>query len=321
MDNCFKDDEFENINRAYKDIFKPNRLSIGLVVPIESYSHSSIPTMKQHIQMIELVENLGFKAVWLRDIPYNVPSFGDVGQMFDPFVYLGFLSSVTTKIALGIGSIILPLRHPAHIAKSAASIDVLSNVRLILGVASGDRYEEYPALNIPYEDRGERFRQSFEYIKKAWEIRPRFNNSFGEINNSLDMLPKPTNKKVPMIITGSSQQNQEWLTNNGDGWITYPRNPQLQGRIIEQLRKNAKDKKQFNKPVSQSLYIDLVEDFEKSPQEIHLGYRLNVEQLKKHLKQLELVGVNHVALNLRFNKADIKQTLNLLAEELLPSFS
>ena len=71
-------------------------------------------------------------------------------------VYLGLLAGLTERIALGVASIVLPLRHPAHVAKAAASVDVLSGGRLLLGVASGDRPEEYPALNLPFADRGER---------------------------------------------------------------------------------------------------------------------------------------------------------------------
>lgn len=321
MNNFFNDNTFESINKAYNSTFKPNKLSIGLVVPIENYLYSPIPTMNEHIEMIKLVEGLGFKAIWLRDIPFNVPSFGDTGQMFDPFVYLGLLSGVTSKISLGVGSIILPLRHPAHVAKAAASVDVLSGGRLLLGVASGDRPEEYPAHNIAFSNRGDKFKECFEYIKQVWETNPSFKNEFGSLHGDIDMLPKPTTNKVPMLITGASQQNQQWLANNGNGWITYPRNPNLQGQLIESWRKNAKEAGQMNKPVSQSLYIDLIEDENARAEPIHLGYRLGTKQLKAHLKALEEIGVNHVAINLRFNQADIKTTLYRLAEEILPNFN
>ena len=62
--------------------------------------------------------------------------------------------------------------HPAHVAKAAASADVLSGGRLILGVASGDRPEDYPALDIPFPERGARFRASFDYISRMWEDAP-----------------------------------------------------------------------------------------------------------------------------------------------------
>ncbi|MEM8861742.1 MAG: LLM class flavin-dependent oxidoreductase, partial [Chloroflexota bacterium] len=139
--------DFQTLNAGYNHVFKPNRLTLGLTVPIEQYPDSPVPSMEQHVERVQLAEELGFSAVWLRDVPFNVPSFGDAGQTFDPFVYLGLLAGQTKKIALGTASIILPLRHPAHVAKAAASADALSNGRLIFGVASGDRPQEYPALN------------------------------------------------------------------------------------------------------------------------------------------------------------------------------
>lgn len=162
--------EFEPINKAYNSVFKPNQLSIGIVVPIENYDSSPVPTMKLHLERVQLIEELGFKALWIRDVPINVPSFGDAGQTYDPFTYLGYLAGQTSKIALGISSIALPLHHPIHVAKSAATIDQLSEGRLILGVASGDRYEEYPAMGIDYESRGAQFRSSFNYIREASKI-------------------------------------------------------------------------------------------------------------------------------------------------------
>ncbi|WP_324027260.1 LLM class flavin-dependent oxidoreductase [Maribacter sp. BPC-D8] len=59
----------------------------------------------------------------MRDVPFNVPSFGDAGQTFDPFTYLGYLARQTSEIALGVSSIALPLHHPVYVAKSAATID------------------------------------------------------------------------------------------------------------------------------------------------------------------------------------------------------
>lgn len=115
---------------------------------------------------VKQVEALGFKSIWLRDIPLQVPTFGDAEQTFDPFTYLGFLACQTSKIALGISSIALPLHHLVHVAKSMATIDQLSNGRMLLGVALGDRYDEYLAMGIEYEKRGELLRESFQYIRE-----------------------------------------------------------------------------------------------------------------------------------------------------------
>lgn len=155
---------FAPLNRGYSRTFRPNRLSLGLVVPIARYLDSAVPDMSGHLARVQLAEQLGLAAIWLREVPFNVSSFGDAGQLFNSFTCLGLLAGQTTDIALGVSSIVLPLRHPAHVAKAAASVDVLSGGRLILGLASVDRPEEYPAMKLSYDDRGERFRDNFDFI-------------------------------------------------------------------------------------------------------------------------------------------------------------
>jgi luciferase-type oxidoreductase len=312
---------FPRLNEAYNTVFQPGRLSLGLVVPIESYTTSAVPLMQQHIERVRLAEELGFSAVWLRDVPFNVPSFGDAGQLFDPFVYLGTLAAVTDRIALGVASIVLPLRHPAHVAKAAASVDVLSNGRLLLGVASGDRPQEYPALNRPFPNRGQRFRESVAYIRAMAEENPYFENTQGTLSGNIDMLPKPVGGRLPLLITGGSQQSPEWVANHGDGWMTYPRDARSQEQVVRAYRDRIAKSGGNNKPVMQSLYIDLLDDPDAKPRPLHLGFQSGVRFLRDYLHGIQSLGINHVALNLRFNKADIVTTLTLLADELLPEFT
>ena len=311
---------FRTMNRGYNTVFKPNRLSLGLVVPIERYDQSAVPTMSEHVERVQHAESLGFSAVWLRDVPFNVPSFGDAGQIYDPFVYLGLLAGKTRDIALGVASIVLPLRHPAHVAKAAASADLLSDGRLILGIASGDRPEEYPAMAIPFADRGERFRASYEYIRSMGARRPMTDNPYGTVDSALDMLPKPTAGDLPLLITGSSQQSPDWLARNGDGWMTYPRDAMAQSRVIGDWQARTIAAGGQPRPVMQPLYVDLLDDPEAPAQPIHLGFRSGTQALKTYLTSLEDIGINHVALNLRFNRAPIEATLQRLADDVLPDF-
>tara|TARA_R110002049_G_scaffold45948_1_gene133648 strand:- start:25022 stop:26020 length:999 start_codon:yes stop_codon:yes gene_type:complete len=316
----FNQQQFQRLNKGYNSVFKFGRMSVGLVTPVEDYISSSVPTMRDHIARAQLAEELGFSSIWLRDVPFNVPSFGDAGQLFDPFVYLGFLAAQTKTISLGVASIVLPLRHPAHVAKAAASVDVLSNGRLILGVASGDRPQEYPAMNINFEDRGKLFRHSFDYIRQMHTSDPVLNNVFGDFMGDIDMLPKPTSKKLPLLITGSSQQSSEWIAGNGDGWMLYPRESKIQARIIQEWNEQVKVLERAPQPVMQPLYFDLRESSVGKPQPIHLGFRSGVGYLIDYLKSLEAIGVNHVALNLRYNQSNIDKTLTTLAEKVLIEF-
>lgn len=312
---------FPSINHAYNSIFRQGQLSLGLVVPLENYANVAVPTMFRHLERVQMAERLGFSAVWLRDVPFNVPSFGDAGQLFDPFVYLGFLAAQTEKIALGVASIVLPLRHPAHVAKAAASIDVLSGGRLLLGIASGDRPEEYPAMNLSFDNRGERFRASFDYIRRVGQANPVFENDYGNPGGGIDMLPKPESGSLPLLITGGSQQSSDWIAQNGDGWILYPRSTPLQSQIISAWRERLKAEARPDLPVMQPLYIDLEDDPDSPAQPIHLGFRLGTHALRKYLRSQQEIGVNHIALNLRFNRANTETTLERLAKEILPAFT
>ncbi|MEM6439974.1 MAG: LLM class oxidoreductase [Pseudomonadota bacterium] len=312
---------FPMINAAYGAVFRPGRLSLGLVAPLEAYAVGAAPTMTRHLETARLADRLGFAALWLRDVPFDVPSFGDPGQMFDPFVYLGALATATERIALGTASVILPLRHPAHVAKAAASADVLSGGRLLLGVASGDRPEEYPALNMGFEDRGERFRESYDYIRAMAEAWPHRSGPHGDLDGRLDMLPKPSGPRLPLLVTGGSRQSPDWVAEHGDGWITYPRAAAAQGEVVADYRRRTAAAGAPDKPVMQSLYVDLAEDDDEGPSPIHLGFRSGPAFLRGYLEEVQALGVNHVALNLRFNRAPVEPTMQRLAETLLPHFS
>lgn len=165
-----------------------------------------------------------------------------------------------------------------------------------------------------------RFRASFDYIKRMSEDAPAFENSFGSPYGGTDMLPKPTSGKLPLLITGGSQQAPDWIARNGEGWITYPRGINAQEKIIRGWRERVKEAGGPDKPAMQSLYVDLLDDPDAPAQPIHLGFRSGVNPLRIYLKTLEHIGVNHVALNLRFNQADIETTLKRLAEDILPDF-
>ena len=312
---------FESINPAYDSTFHPEQLSIGLVAPVENHGNHSVPSLERHWERVVLAEELGFKALWVRDIPFQLPSFGDAGQTFDPFTYLGFLAAKTKRIALGTGSIALPLHHPVHVAKSAATIDQLSQGRLLLGVASGDRPQEYPGMGIEFENRGEQFRESFQYIQQAATDFPKLDSKhYGQTHGDMDILPKPWAKKIPMLLTGYSQQELLWNAQHADGWMYYPRNLQQQEMIIQRWRELVLVHQQMDRPFLQPLYVDLHPQDDWKPQPIHLGFRIGASYLVEYLEYLRQIGVNHLIMNLRFNQAAIEPTLEKLANKVLPTF-
>jgi luciferase-type oxidoreductase len=266
-------------------------------------------------------EELGFDALWFRDVPLRDPGFGDVGQVYDPWVYLGWIAALTSEIALATGAIVLPLRHPLHTAKAAASIDRLSGGRLVLGVASGDRAVEFPAFGVQHEDRGALFQENLAVIRASTELEfPSITSSYGEVAG-VDLVPKPSGR-LPILVTGSSQQRFDWIARHADGWITYPRPLMRQAELAARWRAEvAATSPGAFKPFAQSLYVDLAERPDEPASPIHLGFRSGRNELSRHLATLKLAGVNHVALNLKYGRRPAGEVLEEIGAEILPAFA
>ena len=128
------------------------------------------------------------------------------------------------------------------------------------------------------------FAESFEYIRRMAENRPSFENHYGKLGGGMNMLPKPTAGKLPLLITGGSQQDNDWIAKHGDGWMLYPRNTALQSQIISEWRDQIAAAGRPAQPVMEPLYIDITDDPHKSPQPIHLGLRLGINRLRDYLK-------------------------------------
>jgi luciferase-type oxidoreductase len=305
---------------GFRAVFAPDRLTLGLLCPIEAYTGAR-PRMLHQERLARAAESAGFAALWVRDVPLRVPKFGDLGQIYDPWVYLGWIASRTSRIALGTASIVLPLRHPLHTAKAAASVDRLSDGRLLLGVASGDRPQEYPAFGKPFERRPEDFREHLRVLRRVLhEEFPVIDSTFGELRG-VDLLPKPVGRELPVLVTGHSGQSLTWIAAEAHGWLTYPRPLVRQRQVIAEWRAAVEAIAPGTfKPFAQSLYIDLAAEPHHPPQPIHLGWRLGRVALEELLEELQTAGANHVILNLKYGLRPAGEVIEELAEQLLPRF-
>jgi luciferase-type oxidoreductase len=304
-------------NKGYHNLFKQGELSVGLFFPLEAYSGDT-PKMQDQENLARLAEELGFSALWFRDVPLRDPLFGDVGQIYDPLTYMGWIAAQTSTITLATGSLVLPFRHPIHLAKSLASLNTLSGGRVVAGVASGDRPVEFPAFGLELEQRGDRFIEHFDTLKKLlYNDFPTYQNSYGKLEGMADSLPK-AKETIPLLVTGHSQQSLEWIAEQADGWITYPRKLPHHDRFVKGWHQTVNDVQREFKPFAQSLYVDLVKDVDVLPVPIHLGIRTGRKALRNYLHHLKLIGANHVAINLKYGSRPARAVMEELAEHVLP---
>ena len=151
---------------------------------------------------------------------------GGTALMPDPLQVLAFVGANTSTLRLGTSVVVAP-QHPAVIlAKSVATLDVLSGGRVELGVGSGWAVEEYAAVGVPYDGRGRRLDETIDAMRACWGPNPA---SFAGSTVSFERVkvdPKPTQPGgVPILIGGSGAVAARRVGRRGDGWFPYVVSP------------------------------------------------------------------------------------------------
>jgi len=107
------------LHPGHQRLFAADKLTIGLILPLETHPDTPAPSMRNHIAMAQKADEYGIGALWMRDVPFYDPSYGDVGQVFEPLIYIATLAAATRSIALGTAGIVLPIRE--HFARPSFS--------------------------------------------------------------------------------------------------------------------------------------------------------------------------------------------------------
>lgn len=310
---------------GYRRMFAPNRLTVGIFMPLRFYQ-GDMRALAGQAALVEEIDRQGFAAVWVRDVPLYDPAFGDAGQVFDPFTYLAFLAARTRQVALATGSAIFSLRHPIDLAKAATTLDQLSGGRLVLGIASGDRPIEFPAYGLEHDTRGERFAQAVTYFRQLMQPgRLVIDSPLGYVENA-EFLPKPVSGSIPLIVTSSSGQSPEWIAEHADGWLTYPdatHTPQGPQHLAEKIRAwRERIPGGGFRPHMTNEWLDLVDDPDHPRMPLRHGYILRTGRkgLIALLEEWQAAGVNHAALGIQFSQRPAAEVIQELAEEVLPHF-
>ena len=118
---------------------------------------------------------------------------------------LAYLAGVTTSIRLATAVAVLPFHNPIQLAEEAATVDLLSNGRLDLGVGRGYQWGEYPKFNISMDEATRRFEESMEVMTRAWTATEPFDHR-GEFwsFNDMTLHPKPVQTPHPPIWVAAS---------------------------------------------------------------------------------------------------------------------
>lgn len=303
---------------GFKRTFQQGELTVGLSLPIEEDAEAN-PTdsLDNQLRLIRKAEDGGVASIWVRDIPLRVETFGDVGQVYDPWMYLSYIAAHTTDIALGTAAIVVPFQHPLLLAKRAATLDRLSGGRFLMGVATGDRPEEFPAFGQDKGNRDEEFRERIAAYRRATLTTATPIRWSGGKMGGADVVPKPIAREVPLLATGSCQQTLEWRAEHTHGWLMYHKGLEIQRQNVRNWQ-TAVGPDQF-KPFAESLWLDLHEDPDAPASGGTFGYRLGRNALIELLHTQREVGINHVMVNFRSSKRSAEEQIDELIEFVIPA--
>lgn len=199
-------------------------MKIGVVYPQTEFG-SDPAAIRDYAQT---VESLGFSHVLAYDHVLganpNRPGGWKGPYTFEtpfqePFVLFGYMAAVTSTLEFATGIIILPQRQTALVAKQAATLDVLSNGRLRLGVGLGWNEVEYTALNENFHNRGKRMDEQIELLLKLWsEPLVTFEGRYHTVPDA-GINPLPVQRPIPLWFGGHADAVMRRIAAWGAGWM------------------------------------------------------------------------------------------------------
>ena len=230
-------------------------------------------------------EELGFDALLTGDhilVPKTITSpypytetgefpGGPSGESMEQLTLLAFLAGQSSKIRLVTSVIIVPHRNALVAAKALATLDVLSQGRLVVGIGVGWMREEFEALGLPpFEERGAVTDEYIRVFKEVWtEDNPSYDGKYVKFDN-ISFLPKPVQKPHPPIwVGGESRPALRRTAELADGWYPLGSNPTFPMGTPEQLKAGLERLATYAKM------------FDRDPAEIETIYRTHQFQLNK----------------------------------------
>ncbi len=155
---------------------------------------------REALEQVVRAERLGYSSVWFTE--HHFTRHGIVSATMS---VLAYLAGVTDTIRLGTAVTVLPFHNPVQLAEQTATVDVLSNGRLNLGVGRGYQWGEFHRMNIPMEQASRRFEESMAVLTRAWTALEPFDHR-GEFwsFNDLTVHPKPVQQPHPPVYVAAS---------------------------------------------------------------------------------------------------------------------
>ena len=208
-----------------------------------------VRSLEQMVAIAVQAEEAGFESVWTAEhaiVPldygskYPYDASGKMGatpetNFVDPLIALTAVAAGTTNLRLGTGVNILSQSNPLTLAKQAASVDLLSDGRLMLGLGIGWLREEFVAMGTPFERRGARFDDYVQAMRKVWSGDVVEHESEFLSWHDFKSYPVPVQNPLPVVMGGTKGKIFERTAKYGDGWFAIGAPGHIAG-MMDKLR-------------------------------------------------------------------------------------
>jgi probable F420-dependent oxidoreductase len=212
-----------------------NRLSIGIQNihrRTEPATEPWRPAIGEMQTLVQLVDDCGYDSLWVGDhIAFAV-------AILDPLLQLAQAAVVSPRLKLGTNVYLLPLRHPVPVAKQVATLDHLSEGRLIFGVGVGGEFpKEFEACGVPLGERGARLTAAIPLLRQLWSGAPvsydgRYFGAFSEV-----AMQPPARQPggSPIWAGGRADAALARAGRLADGWMSYVTTPETYRAGLEKI--------------------------------------------------------------------------------------
>ena len=175
------------------------------------------------VEFSRAAEAAGFDGIGFTDHPAPTHRWMAAGghDALDPFAALAFCAAATERLLLIPNVVVLPYRNPFLVAKSAATLDMLSNGRFVLAVGTGYLKGEYRALGVDFEERNELFDEAIEVMRGMWTTDDFRYEGRNFTAHGQTASPKPS-RPIPIWIGGNSRLSRRRVVERADGWVPFP---------------------------------------------------------------------------------------------------
>jgi probable F420-dependent oxidoreductase len=188
-------------------------------------------------RLARAAEAAGFESLWtadhivLPDPPLAGRPMAPDMRLLDPIVSLTFLAAHTSRIRLATGVIILPQRQAVVLAKQLASLDVLSNGRLVFGLGVGWCEPEMRASGAPFSERGHVADDYLAAMRAVWtQAKPAHHGKYVSFDG-VQAMPRPVQTPLPVVVGGRTPPAYRRAVTQGQGWYGF-------GMDVEETRKS-----------------------------------------------------------------------------------